>query len=64
MWIVSGVLHDFGKPKVEMEDARSRWGEGPWIKDMGSGEEGYRSISIGIGNDKGNGMSMWYRLIQ
>lgn len=38
LWIESGVLHDFGKAKVEKEDPRRRWGEGPWGKHMGSGE--------------------------
>lgn len=67
MWIESGVLHDFGKAKVGKEDPRRRWGEGPWIIDMGRGEEWYisisisNSISVDIGNDNGNGMSMWYR---
>lgn len=37
---------------------------GPWMKDMGSGEEGCISISIGISNDNGKGTSMWYRLMQ
>lgn len=41
---------------------RRRRGEGPWMKDTGSGED--RCISIRIGNNNGSGMSMTYTFIQ